>query len=219
MPSTTEYSSFHLLPPSPTTLPSESNDIDPEDDAEARNELSALNGLIRMSPEPDIDADHADPDLPTNAASGLGNALDPEVAPSHVDDMLEAGPDGAIDLAGNVETFSEPLANLAPPPMAIWHNQSGDANNSSSNENIEEMFWNQNPCPQSLPPIPMIFDVICSPSKSSQQQKPTKIWKEIMELYLPKESGRMVKQDGQTRYYKHITIFPDALVTANHWLL
>ncbi|KAF8307015.1 uncharacterized protein EI90DRAFT_3297874 [Cantharellus anzutake] len=33
---------------------------------------------------------------------------------------------------------------------------------------------------------------------------------------LRQPGGKMVKQDGQTRYYKHITIFPDALVTANH---
>jgi hypothetical protein len=106
IPGTMEYSSFCLPPPHSTTLPSESNVIDPEDDAEARNELSTLDGLIRMSPEPDEQGiagadNHVDSHLPA----------DPEVPPSSLDDVPEAWPDSAMDLAGNVETVSKPAPN------------------------------------------------------------------------------------------------------------
>ncbi|KAF8332859.1 uncharacterized protein EI90DRAFT_3154155 [Cantharellus anzutake] len=160
-----------------------------------------------MSPEPGIDADHADPDLPTNTASGLGNALDPEVTPSPVDDALEAGPDGAIDLAGNVETFSEPLANLAPPPTAIWHNQSGVPavmRTSKRCSGIRTLI---------LRAFPNFNDLQCY-TLTQQILSATKANEN-----LGGNNGVMVKQDSQTRYYKHITIFPNALVTANRWQL
>jgi hypothetical protein len=196
IPGTVEYSSFRLPPPHSAPLLSESNDIDPEDDAEVRNELSALDGLIKISPEPDEPGiaganDPVDSHLPTDTARRPANTLDPEVPPSSLNNVPEAWPDGTMDLAGNVETVSEPAPHLVPPAGGIWRNGPGDVGGSSSNGNIEEKFWNENPRPQSLPPISTIFDAIHSPSESSQQQKPTKIWKEIMNLYLPQETGRV----------------------------
>jgi hypothetical protein len=184
-PSAMEYSSFRLPPPGSATLASGTNDIDPEDDAEVRNELSTLDGLIRMSPEPDIadDDDHVEPYLSTDSASGPGNTLSPEI--NLPDDEPETWPDETMDPADHAETRAEPLTDLVPPSRL------GDADSFSCDENIEEKFWNENPRPQTLPPITTIFDAIRSPSQSIQRQKPTKIWKEIMELHLPQDTGKV----------------------------
>ncbi|KAF8333213.1 uncharacterized protein EI90DRAFT_3122264 [Cantharellus anzutake] len=117
-----------------------------------------------------------------------------------------------MDPTDNVETHAEPLTDLVPPSGF------GDVDSPSCDEDIEERFWNENPCPKSLPPIRTIFDAIHSRTQSTQQKKPTKIWKEITELHLPQETEKIVndsKTRDKARYYKHIAIFPDALPTVN----
>ncbi|KAF8328793.1 uncharacterized protein EI90DRAFT_3017421 [Cantharellus anzutake] len=218
-PSTAEYSSFCLPPPGSATLVSGTNGIDPEDDSQVRNELSALDGLIRMSPELGVadDDEHVEPYLSTDSGSGPGDTLGPEMPVNPPDSEPETWPDETMDPTDNVETHAEPLTDLVPPSGF------GDVDSPSCDKDIEERFWNENPRPQSLPPIRTIFDAIHSPTQSTQQQKPTKIWKEIMELHLPQETEKIVnnsKTRDKARYYKHIAIFPDALPTVNcQWLI
>ncbi|KAF8337551.1 uncharacterized protein EI90DRAFT_3118999 [Cantharellus anzutake] len=190
------------------------NGIDPKDDSQVRNELSALNGLIRMSPELGVadDDEHVEPYLSTDSGSGPGDTLGPEMLVNLPDSEPETWPDETMDPTDNVETHAEPLTDLVPPSGF------GDVDSPSCDEDIEERFWNENPRPQSLPPIRTIFDAIHSPTQSTQQQKPTKIWKEITELHLPQETEKIVndsKTRDKARYYKHIAIFPDALPTVN----
>ncbi|KAF8320164.1 uncharacterized protein EI90DRAFT_3020577 [Cantharellus anzutake] len=171
-----------------------------------------------MSPELGVadDDEHVEPYLSTDSGSGPGDTLSPEMLVNPPDSEPETWPDETMDPTDNVETHAEPLTDLVPPSGF------GDVDSPSCDEDIEERFWNENPCPQSLPPIRTIFDAIHSPTQSTQQQKPTKIWKEIMELHLPQETEKIVndsKTRDKARYYKHIAIFPDELPTVNRWWL
>ncbi|KAF8336402.1 uncharacterized protein EI90DRAFT_172170 [Cantharellus anzutake] len=202
-PSYIDYTSFHLPLPYSSTLPSGNNSIDPDDDVEVRNELSVLDGLIRMSPESDLGgAEDIEP--PIDSASGSD---DLDVPGDISDDESEAPLDEPTESA---ETdgglHAKPVS-----PEGLW---SAGLDNSNDEQSIEEKFWNENPRPQSLPPITTIIDAIRSPGQSVQEQMPKKIWKEIMELHLPRETER-IANDGQMRYYKHISIFCDALPTVN----
>ncbi|KAF8313028.1 uncharacterized protein EI90DRAFT_3159800 [Cantharellus anzutake] len=211
-PSAMEYSSFRLPPPGSATLSSGTHGIDPEDDAVVTNELSALTGLIRMSPEPDDNDDIDDIEPSTDSGSGPGDTLEPEIPVNHSDGEPEIRLDETMDPIDNPDPHTEPLTDLVPP------HRLRDADSPGCNKSIEEKFWNENPRPQSLPPITTIFDAIRSPTQSIQQQKPTKIWKEIMELLLPQDAGKIVNESktrDKARYYKHIAIFPDALPTVN----
>ncbi|KAF8342174.1 uncharacterized protein EI90DRAFT_3011699 [Cantharellus anzutake] len=169
------------------TLASGTNGIDPKDDSQVRNELSTLDGLIRMSPELGVadDDEHVEPYLSTDSGSGPGDTLGPEMPVNPPDSEPETWPDETMDPTDNVETHAEPLTDLVPPSGF------GDVDSPSCDEDIEERFWNENPRPQSLPPIRTIFNAIHSPTQSTQQQKPTKIWKEITELHLPQETEKV----------------------------
>ncbi|KAF8321017.1 uncharacterized protein EI90DRAFT_3020426 [Cantharellus anzutake] len=167
-----------------------------------------------MSPELGVadDDEHVEPYLSTDSGSGPGDTLGPEMPVNLPDSEPETWPDETMDPTDNVETHAEPLTDLVPPSGF------GDVDSPSCDEDIEERFWNENPRPQSLPPIRTIFDAIHSPTQSTQQQKPTKIWKEITELHLPQETEKIVndsKTRDKARYYKHIAIFSDALPTVN----
>ncbi|KAF8318048.1 uncharacterized protein EI90DRAFT_3158642 [Cantharellus anzutake] len=158
-----------------------------------------------------------DPEDDAVVTNELSDTLEPEIPVNHSDGEPEIRLNETMDPIDNPDPPTEPLTDLVPP-----HRLRG-ADSPGCNKSIEEKFWNENPCPQSLPPITTIFDAIRSPTQSIQQQKPTKIWKEIMELLLPQDAGKIVNESKtrhKARYYKHIAIFPDALPTVNRqWLI
>jgi len=197
LPDIEDYSSFHLSVSPNSSVPSESNEIDPEDDAELWTELSALERLriykdshVAAPPEEDVEPQ---PNVVVDKANDEGGSSDTDIF------TPVALHDHTIEAVESDIASGKPLVNQ-PRTMSIGSTSCNgsihEAVLSEDEECVAEKFWSSNPCPPGLPPIKTIFDALVSPFQSIQQQRPVKIWKEIMDLYLP-----MMEQVSLALYY------------------
>src|SRR5260370_10913066 len=100
--------------------------------------------------------------------------------------IIDLDPSDTLDDKHWIESPSlQPVTEAAQPIPGNSKIIDLDSSDALDDEHWISMFWEKNKWLSGLPSIQMIFDAIEHPEETAQQQQPTVIWQEIMNLHTP----------------------------------
>ena len=157
-PSLADYQNLIILSSPSDSPPAETFEEDPEDNIELCNEVGILDHLeTRLWAMDDSEEDDHDDQPPGDVSAPSPST--PTM--SRGSSMLEA-------------TEGHPHKSAGPGCTC--------PNDARSDDELLREYWEENPRPTSLPPIRTLIETVDDPNSTTELQKPTCIWQEIVKL-------------------------------------